>query len=82
MAWINLVQHLTPHLADVASWHMGHSLLSGIEHWDWSYLAAFNTDVFANTRAFFNNFVKSGQAWALGVGLILGYVIRGFMTYG
>jgi hypothetical protein len=87
MIWIDLAQ-FAPHVADVASWHMGHGLLSGIGHfgigsWDWSHLAAlFNTDVFASTRSFFNNFVKSGQAWALFIGLILGYVLRGFMTYG
>ncbi|HEY9642971.1 MAG TPA: hypothetical protein V6C57_20955 [Coleofasciculaceae cyanobacterium] len=85
MIWIDLAQltpHFVPHFADVTSWHLGHGLLSGIGHWDMSHLAAFNTDVFANTRTFFNNFVKSGQAWALFIGLILGYVLRGFMTYG
>jgi hypothetical protein len=87
MIWIDLAQ-LTPHFADVASWHMGQGLLSGIGHtaigsWDGNHLAAlFNTDVFASTRGFFNNFVQSGQAWALFIGLILGYVLRGFMTYG
>jgi hypothetical protein len=88
MIWIDLAQHCTAYLGDVASWHgMGHSLLDQVNswHWHWSgdHLAAlFDTDVFAGTRNFFNNFVKSGQAWALVVGLVLGYVIRGFMTYG
>jgi hypothetical protein len=42
----------------------------------------FDTDVFANTRKAFNTFIKSGQAWALLIGLILGYIIRGLTSYG
>ncbi|MBI4783666.1 MAG: hypothetical protein HY785_20475 [Oscillatoriophycideae cyanobacterium NC_groundwater_1537_Pr4_S-0.65um_50_18] len=81
MVWLNLMQHLT--LVDVASWHQGQGLLSGAGYWDWSYLAAvFNTDVFAATRNFFNGFVKSGQIWALAIGLVVGYVVRGLTTYG
>ncbi|NJR66722.1 MAG: hypothetical protein HC772_17680 [Leptolyngbyaceae cyanobacterium CRU_2_3] len=98
MIWIDLAQlapHFASHLADVASWHMGQELLSsigngastgywtGTGYWDESHLAALlNTDVFANTRNFFNNFIKSGQVWALCTGLILGYLIRGFLSYG
>lgn len=29
----------------------------------------------------FNNFIESGQVWALGIGLILGYIIRSFTAY-
>jgi len=51
---------------------------------DWTVLAQkqFETDVFAGTRAWFDNFVKSGQVWALIVGIIFGYVLRGMTTYG
>jgi hypothetical protein len=81
MILLNLVQHLT--LADVTSWQIGHGLLSGMGHWDMSHLAAlFNTDVFAGVRTFFNNFLKSGQAWALAIGVIFGYIFRALTTYG
>jgi hypothetical protein len=50
---------------------------------DWSLLAQqFETDVFANTRAAFDNFVKSGQLWAFVIGLIIGYLVRSFTSYG
>ncbi|WP_143467719.1 hypothetical protein [Leptolyngbya ohadii] len=42
----------------------------------------FETDVFRNARVAFNNFIKSGQAWALAVGFVIGYIVRGLTTYG
>ena len=81
MTLIHLMQHLT--LADITSWQIGHDLISGLRHWDESHFAVlFTTDVFAGTRAFFNNFIKSGQAWALAIGVILGYIFRALTTYG
>lgn len=68
------------------------TVLSSIDHWhylqghsplNWSLLAEqFNTDVFANTRLWFQNFIQSGQAWAFAIGLILGYVFRSLTSYG
>ncbi|NJL35524.1 MAG: hypothetical protein HC899_01330 [Leptolyngbyaceae cyanobacterium SM1_4_3] len=50
---------------------------------DWSLLAQqFETDVFADFRSAFNNFMESGQVWALIIGLILGYLIRSLTSYG
>lgn len=50
---------------------------------DWSFIAQqFETDVFADVRNFFNNFVQSGQIWALIIGVIIGYLLRGLTTYG
>jgi len=81
MILIHLVQHLT--LADVDFWRIGHDLLLGVGHWDGSpVVAMFNTDVFAGTRAFFDNFMKSGQAWALAIGVVVGYIFRALTTYG
>ncbi|WP_199336521.1 hypothetical protein [Oscillatoria sp. FACHB-1407] len=52
-------------------------------HLDWSLLAQqFETDVFANARRSFDNFVKSGQLWALLIGLVIGYLVRSFTSYG
>lgn len=42
----------------------------------------FETDVFRGTRAAFSNFIRSGQAWALLVGFVVGYVVRGLTSYG
>jgi hypothetical protein len=51
---------------------------------DWTVLAQtqLETDVFAGTRAWFDNFIKSGQVWALIIGIVFGYVLRGMTTYG
>jgi hypothetical protein len=50
---------------------------------DWSVMAQqFETDVFADFRSFFNNFIESGQVWALIVGVIIGYLLRGLTSYG
>jgi len=83
MLLIQLIQEMPTWIAQVTtdgqSWHnlLTHPAL------DWSLLAQeFNTDVFASTRNAFDNFVKSGQIWALIIGLILGYFIRSLTTYG
>jgi len=34
-------------------------------------------DVLGQMQAAFNNFIKSGQVWALMIGLFFGYMIRG-----
>jgi hypothetical protein len=41
----------------------------------------FDTDVFAGFRRTMNNFVKSGQIWAMLIGFVLGYLLRGVTTY-
>ena len=41
-----------------------------------------NSDLLGDLQKAFNNFIQSGQAWALLIGLILGYMIRGLTTYG
>jgi len=41
----------------------------------------FDTDVFAGFRRAVSNFFESGQVWALVIGFILGYLIRGLTTY-
>ncbi|WP_430684956.1 hypothetical protein [Leptolyngbya sp. AN02str] len=54
-----------------------------IDHGFGSLLAQgqFDTDVFAGVRSAFNNFIQSGQVWALLVGIVLGYLIRGLTSY-
>lgn len=38
-------------------------------------------NLFANFESAFNNFVQSGQVWALIIGLIVGYLIRSLTSY-
>jgi hypothetical protein len=80
---IDLMQHLME-LAPVDMWMdmwTGQGLFWHL-HWDWSQLAQFNTDVFAPTRGWFDNFLKTGQVWALIIGFVLGFVLRGMTSYG
>jgi hypothetical protein len=57
--------------------------LSWFWHLDGSHLVAqFNTDVFAGTRAFADNFMKSGQMWALIIGFVVGFLVKGMTSYG
>ncbi|MCA2629328.1 MULTISPECIES: hypothetical protein [unclassified Microcystis] len=40
-----------------------------------------DVDVIGNLQKSFSNFVKTGQAWALLIGFIVGYMFRGFTSY-
>ena len=44
-----------------------------------SYIVAqsFDQDVLGDIKSGFTNFVETGQVWALLIGLVLGFVIRG-----
>ncbi|KZL49388.1 MULTISPECIES: hypothetical protein [Cyanophyceae] len=39
-------------------------------------------DVLGQMEQAWNNFVTTGQIWALLIGLIVGYVLRGLTSYG
>ncbi len=41
-----------------------------------------DVDLWADVQNSFNNFVQSGQIWAMLVGFFLGYFIRGMYTIG
>jgi len=38
------------------------------------------SDVMGDIQRSFNYFISSGQVWALVIGLVLGYVFRGFTS--
>lgn len=84
MLLVQLTQDLANQLDALTYWadgsHWSH-LQSAI---DWSVLAQkqFDTDVFANTRAWFANFIESGQVWALIIGFVVGYILRSLTSYG
>lgn len=42
----------------------------------------FDTDPFSGIREWFGNLVATGQLWALVIGFILGYLFKGFTSYG
>lgn len=83
MMLIQIVQHMTPCLADINAWgDISHS-------WFWQTTSdlgvlaqQFDTDVFKGTRAILNNFVKSGQLWAMVIGIVIGYVLKSLTSYG
>jgi hypothetical protein len=81
---IHVAQEMTTYLAG-----MTHSsdLLSTL-HWhipsDWLVLAQqFKEPDFAgDISKSFNHFVKTGQIWAFGIGIVLGYLVKTFTSYG
>jgi len=79
------LQTLVPNVSDLASlsdWAQHSVELFPL---DWNLLAQgeqFDTDVFAGFRNFFQNFIESGQVWALIIGIVIGYVMRSMTSYG
>lgn len=47
------------------------------------YLAAVSKDldIMAQFQDSFNNFIKTGQVWAMLIGFVLGYLFRNFTAY-
>ncbi|MEM8809667.1 MAG: hypothetical protein AAGF01_26895 [Cyanobacteria bacterium P01_G01_bin.38] len=41
----------------------------------------FDQDFFGSSGEILNNFVESGQVWALLIGFVIGYLVRGLTTY-
>ena len=69
-----LLHHISP----------GHDALAGLNHLlsvDWHGLAQLktNTDLYGNVTSAWNNFVKTGQIWALLIGMFLGYLFKSFL---
>lgn len=44
-------------------------------------VAQIDSDVLGDMSGAFKNFIDSGQVWALLIGIVLGYVVRGITTY-
>lgn len=85
MVVIDLMHHAIPQLNDFSAWsEMMQTGLGFLTGNTWGILAQqqFDTDVFAGARGLFNSFVQSGQLWAFLIGLIAGYLIKGFTSYG
>jgi hypothetical protein len=41
-----------------------------------------DADVLGQIRNYWNNFVKTGQIWAMLIGIVLGYMFKGLTSYG
>lgn len=51
----------------------------------WSVVLAYQvreTNLWGQVQGAWNHFVQTGQIWALIIGVILGYFIKGFTTFG
>lgn len=51
----------------------------------WSIVLAYQvreTNLWGQVQSSWNHFVQTGQIWALIIGLILGYFIKGFTSFG
>jgi hypothetical protein len=64
----------------------GNEAIGGLNHLlsiDWHGLAQLqtNTDLFGQVGNAWNHFVKTGQAWALVIGIVIGYFIKTFTTF-
>ena len=56
------------------------------QHHHWTLMQSgdgqFDTDTGKQFRKAWNHFVKTGQVWALMFGVVLGYLIKQFTTFG
>jgi hypothetical protein len=60
-----------------------YQLLSHL-HINWTVLAQNVTDpnILGQMQKAFTHFVQTGQAWALLIGLVIGYMLRNLTSYG
>lgn len=80
MIIVNVIQEITIWFPSIID---SHDSLGNLQI-NWTLLAQqiSNSDLLGDLQKAFNNFIESGQAWALLIGLIIGYMIRGLTTYG
>lgn len=83
MIIVNVIQQITACPSMIHSYHLGSQLLWDLQN-NWTLLAQQinEPDLLGDFQKTFDNFIQSGQGWALLIGLIIGYVIRGFTSYG
>lgn len=82
MIIVNIIQEITAYPSIIDSYE-GSEIFWNFQN-NWTLLAQQVTDpdLLGNFQKAFNNFIQTGQAWALLIGLIVGYMIRGFTSYG
>lgn len=75
---LNLIQEMTPGLATLTSGSESVRLFILKTLCNGAVLAqqVSQTTLFSDVQKFWNNFVQSGQIWALIIGIVIGYGIR------
>jgi hypothetical protein len=72
MTWLNSLIHLGDSIQGML-WRLPI---------DWIVLAQqFDQDILGDLQKGFDNFVKTGQVWALIIGIVLGYLLRSVTAY-
>lgn len=72
MTWLNSLIHLGDSIQGML-WRLPI---------DWIVLAQqFDQDIMGDLQKGFDNFVKTGQVWALIIGIVLGYLLRSVTAY-
>ena len=80
---LTVIQGHSTAIADFSSSWSHWSFHSLFDTSHWTVLAQqFETDVFADTRAWWSDFVASGKIWTLLFGIVLGYLMRALTSYG
>lgn len=81
-AWSDVSQPLLEQVSIAPSVDLHHWFHHSLDGMQTLLAQQFDTDPFRGTRAAFSNFVRTGQAWALLIGFVIGYIVRGLTTYG
>jgi hypothetical protein len=86
MLLLNMVDISTLSLSGVDTLFDHHSVsLLGHQFSDLTTLLAQNMgemkkiDIIGDFQKSFQNFIKTGQVWALGIGLVIGWLLKGFI---
>jgi hypothetical protein len=86
MLLLNMVDISTLSLSGVDTLFDHHSVsLLGHQFSDLTTLLAQNAadlkkiDIIGDFQKSFQNFIKTGQVWALGIGLVIGWLLKGFL---
>lgn len=81
---VNAIQEITAWFPSLPHSHYSVLQLQSMLPINWTVVAQqlSDPDLLGNLQKAFNNFIESGQVWALLIGLIIGYMIRGLTTYG
>ena len=86
MLLLNMVDISTLSLSGVDTLLDYHSVsLLGHQLFDWTTLLAQNMGeikkigILGDFQTSFQHFIKSGQVWALGIGLVVGWLLKGFL---
>ena len=70
-------------LNHISPWNDAIGGLTHLLSIDWHGLAQLqtNTDLFGQVGKAWDHFIKTGQAWALLIGIVIGYCIKSFTTF-